>query len=54
MTVKTHNNTRVVRAFEVRTGKLVWQFSDSKPGTGGGTWEAESWANSATPASGRR
>ena len=48
MTVKTHNNTKgLVRAFEVRTGKLIWQFNTiPKPGEfGGDTWENESWAS---------
>ena len=48
MTVKTHNNTKgLVRAFDVRTGKIIWQFNTiPKPGEfGGETWENESWAS---------
>ena len=47
MTVKTHNNTKgLVRAFDVRTGKLIWTFNTiPKPGEfGNDTWENESWA----------
>jgi len=47
MTVKTHNNTKgLVRAFDVRTGKVIWTFNTiPKPGEfGGDTWENESWA----------
>src|SRR6476660_2146564 len=47
MTVKTHNNTKgLVRAFDVRTGKLTWTFNTiPKPGEfGNDTWENESWA----------
>src|SRR5437660_9706543 len=46
-TVATHNNTKgLVRAFDVRTGKKIWQFDTiPKPGQPGGeTWENESWA----------
>src|SRR5712692_5179848 len=46
-TVSTHNNTKgLVRAFDVRTGKKIWQFDTiPKPGQpGGDTWENESWA----------
>jgi quinoprotein glucose dehydrogenase len=46
-TVSTHNNTKgLVRAFDVRTGKLLWRFDTiPKPGEfGGETWENESWA----------
>src|SRR5437870_1671440 len=46
-TVSTHNNTKgLVRAFDVRTGKKIWQFDTiPKPGEPGGeTWENESWA----------
>jgi len=46
-TVSTHNNTKgLVRAFDVRTGKKIWQFDTiPKPGQPGGeTWENESWA----------
>ena len=47
MTVKTHNNTKgLVRAFDVRTGKLLWTFNTiPRPGEfGNDTWENESWA----------
>ncbi len=47
MTVKTHNNTKgLVRAFDVRTGKMIWKFNTiPKPGEfGDETWENESWA----------
>ena len=46
-TVPTHNNTKgLVRAFDVRTGKLLWTFNTiPKPGEfGSETWENESWA----------
>jgi quinoprotein glucose dehydrogenase len=46
MTVKTHNNTKgLVRAFDVRTGKLLWTFNTiPRPGEfGNDTWENESW-----------
>jgi quinoprotein glucose dehydrogenase len=47
MTVATHNNTKgVVRAFDVRSGKLLWTFHTiPKPGEfGNETWEKGSWA----------
>jgi quinoprotein glucose dehydrogenase len=47
LTVKTHNNTKgLVRAWDVRTGKLLWTFNTiPKPGEfGNDTWEKESWA----------
>ena len=47
MTVKTHNNTKgLVRAFDARTGKLLWTFNTMpRPGESGHeTWENESWA----------
>src|SRR5918912_1521130 len=47
MTVKTHNNTKgLVRAFDVKTGKQLWQFNTiPRPGEfGNDTWEKESWA----------
>ena len=47
MTVKTHNNTKgLVRAFDVRTGKMLWTFNTiPRPGEfGNDTWENESWA----------
>jgi quinoprotein glucose dehydrogenase len=45
-TVPTHNNTKgVVRAFDVRTGKLLWRFNTiPRPGEfGNETWENNSW-----------
>jgi quinoprotein glucose dehydrogenase len=47
MTVVTHDNTKgLVRAFDVRTGKLIWTFHTiPKPGEfGNETWENGSWA----------
>src|SRR4051812_12791430 len=47
LTVKTHNNTKgLVRAFDVRTGKLLWTFNTiPRPGEfGSDTWENDSWA----------
>ncbi|HKE25994.1 MAG TPA: PQQ-binding-like beta-propeller repeat protein [Bryobacteraceae bacterium] len=47
MTVPTHNNTKgLVRAFDVKTGKLLWTFHTiPKPGEfGNDTWENGSWA----------
>jgi quinoprotein glucose dehydrogenase len=47
-TVPTHNNTKgLVRAFDARTGKLIWTFNTiPRPGEfGNDTWENESWAN---------
>jgi quinoprotein glucose dehydrogenase len=46
-TVPTHNNTKgLVRAFDVRTGKLLWTFNTiPRPGEfGNETWESDSWA----------
>ncbi len=46
-TVPTHNNTKgLVRAFDVRTGKKLWQFNTiPRPGDPGiETWENDSWA----------
>jgi quinoprotein glucose dehydrogenase len=46
-TVSTHNNTKgLVRAFDVKTGKLLWTFNTiPRPGEfGNDTWENESWA----------
>jgi len=46
-TVGTHNNTKgLVRAFDVRTGKLLWTFKTIPlPGEfGNDTWERDSWA----------
>ena len=45
--VVTHNNTKgLVRAFDVRTGKLLWTFNTiPRPGEfGNDTWENDSWA----------
>ena len=47
MTVKTHNNTKgQVRAFDVRSGKMLWAFHTiPKPGEfGNDTWLNNSWA----------
>jgi quinoprotein glucose dehydrogenase len=47
LTVKTHNNTKgLVRAFDVRTGKKIWQFNTiPRPGEAGAeTWENDSWS----------
>src|SRR5690348_5983507 len=47
MTVVTHNNTKgLVRAFDVRNGRLLWTFNTiPRPGeVGNETWENESWA----------
>jgi quinoprotein glucose dehydrogenase len=47
LTVPTHNNTKgLVQAFDVRTGKKLWQFNTiPKPGeVGNDTWENDSWA----------
>ena len=47
MTVDTHNNTKgLVRAYDVRTGKLIWTFNTiPRPGEfGNETWENGSWA----------
>jgi len=47
MTVVTHNNTKgLVRAFDVRSGKLLWTFNTiPRPGEfGNNTWENNSWA----------
>jgi glucose dehydrogenase len=46
-TVSTHNNTKgLVRAFDARSGKLLWTFHTiPRPGEfGNDTWENESWA----------
>jgi glucose dehydrogenase len=45
--VVTHNNTKgLVRAFDVRTGKLLWTFNTiPRPGEfGSDTWENDSWS----------
>jgi quinoprotein glucose dehydrogenase len=47
LTVKTHNNTKgLVRAWDIRTGRLIWTFNTiPRPGEpGNDTWEKESWA----------
>ncbi|HYT76399.1 MAG TPA: PQQ-binding-like beta-propeller repeat protein, partial [Vicinamibacterales bacterium] len=47
MTVRTSNNTKgLARAFDARTGKLIWTFNTiAKPGEeGGDTWLNNSWA----------
>src|SRR6266496_4740552 len=46
MTVKTHDNTKgMARAFDVRTGKLLWTFNTiPRPGeVGNDTWLNDSW-----------
>jgi glucose dehydrogenase len=46
-TVPTHNNTKgLVRAFDVRSGKLLWTFNTiPHPGEfGNDTWDNDSWA----------
>ena len=46
-TVPTHNNTKgLVRAYDARTGKLLWTFNTiPRPGEfGNDTWEGDSWA----------
>jgi quinoprotein glucose dehydrogenase len=46
MTIETHNNTKGnVRAFDARTGKLLWTFNTiPRPGEfGNDTWENDSW-----------
>src|SRR6266511_2562327 len=47
LTVKSHNNTKgLARAWDARTGKLLWTFNlIPRPGEfGNDTWEKESWA----------
>src|SRR5262245_31268863 len=47
LTVKSHNNTKgLVRAWDAKTGKLLWTFNlIPRPGEfGNDTWENESWA----------
>jgi quinoprotein glucose dehydrogenase len=47
MTIATHNNTKgEVRAFDARTGKVLWTFHTiPRPGEfGNDTWENGSWA----------
>jgi quinoprotein glucose dehydrogenase len=46
-TVSTHNNTKgLVRAFDARSGNLLWTFNTiPRPGEfGNETWENDSWA----------
>src|SRR5579862_5476720 len=46
-TVPTHNNTKgLVRAFDARTGKVLWTFNTiPRPGEfGNESWEGDSWA----------
>src|SRR5579871_5799977 len=46
-TVPTHNNTKgLVRAYDVRTGKMLWKFNTiPRPGEFGiDTWKDDSWA----------
>jgi quinoprotein glucose dehydrogenase len=46
-TVPTHNNTKgLVRAFDVKTGRLLWTFNTiPRPGEfGNETWENDSWS----------
>jgi quinoprotein glucose dehydrogenase len=46
MTIATHNNTKGnVRAFDAKTGKLLWTFNTiPRPGEfGNETWENDSW-----------
>jgi quinoprotein glucose dehydrogenase len=46
MTIHAHNNTKgLVRAFDVRSGKLLWTFNTiPRPGEfGGDTWLNDSW-----------
>jgi quinoprotein glucose dehydrogenase len=46
MTIATHNNTKGnVRAFDAKTGKLLWTFNTiPRPGeVGNETWENDSW-----------
>ncbi len=47
LTVKSHNNTKgLARAWDAKTGKLLWTFNTiPRPGEfGNDTWEKESWA----------
>ena len=47
MTIPTHNNTKgLARAFDVRTGKMLWTFNTiPRPGEfGNDTWLNNSWA----------
>ena len=48
MTIKTHNNTKgLARAFDARTGRLIWTFNTIPKPTeeGGATWLDNSWAD---------
>jgi quinoprotein glucose dehydrogenase len=47
LTVETHNNTKgLVRAYDVKSGKLLWTFNTiPRPGEfGNDSWDKESWA----------
>jgi quinoprotein glucose dehydrogenase len=47
LTVQTHNNTKgLARAFDVHTGRQLWQFNTiPRPGEfGSDSWENDSWA----------
>src|SRR5829696_4790010 len=46
MTIRTHNNKGLARAYDARTGRLIWTFNTiPKPGDfGGDTWLDNSWA----------
>ena len=47
MTITTHNNTKgLVRAFDAKTGKVLWTFNTiPRPGEfGNDTWLNGSWA----------
>jgi quinoprotein glucose dehydrogenase len=47
MTISTHNNSKgSVRAYDVRTGKMLWRFNTiPRPGEfGNDTWEENSWS----------
>jgi quinoprotein glucose dehydrogenase len=47
MTVRTHDNTKgLARAFDVRTGKLLWTFNTIPPPGefGNDSWQNNSWA----------
>jgi glucose dehydrogenase len=57
MTIETHNNTKgLVRAFDVRTGKMVWNFHTiPRPGEPGNeTWLDNSWATNGNTGFGHR
>ena len=57
MTITTHNNTKgLVRAYDARTGKVLWTFNPiPRPGEfGNDTWLDNSWAINGNTACGRR